>query len=250
MRTFQVRVGDGEATCVWTPDQGALPDALAGAGLSGPRPVLVLVGGAGGLDAASLKRLATVFGDALVPAIEEQQALAVDGGTDSGVMRLLGEARAAAAASFQLVGVAAAGTVRVTGPGLPELPSPRDDAAALEPHHTHFVLVPGDQWGVEASWIASTASHLAGSAPSVTVLVNGGDIAYEDARHSLDAGRPVVVVDGSGRAADQIAAAVRGEPSDPRAHQVADSGLVSYVDSADAGAVRDALTAALGRPSG
>jgi hypothetical protein len=166
--------------------------------------------------------------------------VAVDGGTNAGVMRLLGEAHAAGAAGFPLVGVAAEGTVRVPG-----RPTPRDDAADLEPHHTHFILVPGSEWGAEASWIALTASCLAGPAPSVTVLVNGGDIAYEDAEFSLRAGRAILAIRGSGRAADEIAAAVRGEPADPRARGIAESDLVSYMDVENPSAVRDAVTAAL-----
>ena len=47
---------------------------------------------------------------------------------------------------------------------------------------------------------------LAGGAPSATVLVNGGEIARQDVAQSLAAGRPVVVVAGTGRLADELAA--------------------------------------------
>ena len=238
-KAYTVRIGENEATCVSARAPEALPSALADAGLTIPSPVVVLVGGAGGLDATALSRLAPMFTAGLVPALRQSGAVAVDGGTDAGVMRLLGEAHAAGAGGLPLVGVAAEGTVRVPG-----LPTPRDDAADLEPHHTHFILVPGSEWGAEASWIASTASCLAGPAPSVTVLVNGGDIAYQDAKFSLRAGRPILVIGGSGRVADEIAAAVRGEPADPRAQEIAESDLVSYVD-ANPSAVRDAVTTAL-----
>ena len=93
------------------------------------------------------------------------------------------------------------------------------------------------------------ATCLAGRAPSVTVLVNGGDIAYQDAQFSLDAGRPIIVIAGSGRAADEIAAAVRGEQADPRARQLAASGLVSCVDADRPSLVCEAVTAALCRTS-
>lgn len=239
-KAYMVRIGANEATCVRVRAPEALPTAIADAGLTIPSPVAVLVGGAGGLDADGLSRLAPIFTTGLVPALRQSGAVAVDGGTDAGVMRLLGEAHAASAETFPLVGVAADGRVRV--PGLPTL---RDDAANLEPHHTHFILVPGSEWGAEASWIALTASCLAGPAPSVTVLVNGGDIVYQDARFSLQAGREILVIDGSGRAADEIAAAVRGEPADPRARGIAESGLVSYVSADNPSAVRDAVTAAL-----
>jgi hypothetical protein len=40
-----------------------------------------------------------------------------------------------------------------------------------------LVLVPGLDWGDEARWLVRLASALADGAPSVTVLVNGGDVA-------------------------------------------------------------------------
>jgi len=222
MSDFRMRVGDSAAICVRAGTPEALPEALAAAGIPTPSPVVVLVGGAGGLGNDVIGRLTRVFSLGLVPAIERAGAVAVDGGTDAGVMRLIGQARAAKSAAFRLVGVAAEGTVR-----LPGSRHRREDAADLEPHHTDFILVPGDDWGTEASWIALTATCLAGQAPSVTVLVNGGEIAYRDAQFSLEAGRPIMVIAGSGRTADEIAAAVRGEPSDPRAREIAASGLVS-----------------------
>lgn len=244
MGAFRVRVGDREVTCVRAVGPDALPATLAEAGLPGSRPVVVLVGGAGALVMSEIQRLAPVFTAGLAAAIEQAGAVAVDGGTDAGVMRLLGEARARNSATFPLVGVVAEGTVRIPGSG-----PAKEDAADLEPHHTHFVLVPGDDWGDEASWISLTATCIAASAPSVTVLVNGGDIAYADATFSLEAGRPVLVIAGSGRAANEIAAAVRSEPCDPRAEQVALSELVSCVEADSPTRVREAIIAALGLPS-
>lgn len=217
-----------------------LPAALAAGGLADPLPVVVLVGGAGGLSVDERARLTPLFAHGLVPAVERSSAAVVDGGTDSGVMRLLGDARASGRAGFPLVGVVAEETVR-----LPDGGAARDDAADLEPHHTLFVVVPGVDWGAEAPWIQRTATHLARTAPSVTVLVNGGDIAYVDAALSLEAGRRVLVIAGSGRSADQIAAALRGEPADPRARDLAGSHLVSQVDLDDTQEVFEAVTRAL-----
>ena len=55
----------------------------------------------------------------------------------------------------------------------------QDQSAPLDPHHTHFILVPGKNWGDESSWIAQIATQLAGDQPSVAVLVNGGKIAHD-----------------------------------------------------------------------
>jgi hypothetical protein len=65
------------------------------------------------------------------------------------------------------------------------------------------------------------------------LVINGGEITYMDVRHSIDAGRGVVVVSGTGRTADAIAAAVRGEDADPRASNLIRSGLIHAVDVSD-----------------
>jgi hypothetical protein len=65
---------------------GDVGAAVASFDLGGPRPVLVLVGGAGLLDEAARERLAPIFAEIIAPAVLRHDAGAVDGGTDSGVM--------------------------------------------------------------------------------------------------------------------------------------------------------------------
>lgn len=199
--------------------------ALGELGLHPPRPTLVLVGGAGRMSDTDLARLRPLFVEALAPLAEALGAFVVDGGTDAGVMRLMGQARAETGATFPLIGVAAEGTVT-----FPNAIRSRPEAWPLEPHHTHFVLVPGSNWGDEAPWIARVANALACESPSVTVLVNGGEIAFEDVSQSIKAGRPVVIIAGSGRTADTLAAALYGEVTDRRARALAASGLLQAVD--------------------
>jgi len=231
------------ATAVRVDQPSDIPIALAALGLQGPRPVVVLVGGAGRMDAGDLGRLRPLFEHGLVPLAERLGVVVVDGGTDAGVMHLVGRARSWAGARFPLLGVAAAGTVRFPGhhPG-------HEDAWPLDAHHTQFLLVPGGAWGDESPWIARVAGELAGGWPSVTVLVNGGEIAYADVEHSLLAGRPVLAVAGSGRTADQLASAARGGPADQRAVRLAASGLVEVIDADDPAALDRALGARLQRP--
>jgi hypothetical protein len=184
-------------------DPAGLPAALSGMGLNPPRPALVLVGGAAGLDLEyeTTKTLDVLF-RAMAQAVGDAKGVVVDGGTASGVMRLMGQARAALGATFPLVGVAAEGTVALPGQkGMP-----------LEPHHTHFILVPGNQWGDESPWIAQAATVLTGGVPSLTLLVNGGDVSRQDVALSMATGRPVLVVAGTGRLADELAA---GEECSP-----------------------------------
>jgi hypothetical protein len=158
---------------------------------------------------------------------ESLGAAVVDGGTDAGVMQLMGQAHHQRNSTFPLVGVAATGTIT-----LPSSSSSRHDAASLEPHHTHFVLVPGSEWGDESPWLARVASELVEGEPSVTIVVNGGETTWEDVKLSVEADRPVVVVSGSGRTADVLAGAPRGEEADERAQRLSESGLIETVELA------------------
>jgi hypothetical protein len=77
------------------------------------------------------------------------------------------------------------------------------------------------------------------------VVVNGGDIAYEDVRRSVEARRPVLAVAGSGRTADQLVAALGGHPADERATALAGSGLLRAVPGADPAEMRRLLAVVL-----
>lgn len=202
-----------------------LPTALAKLGLQGNRPVLVLVGGASGISPESMARLTDLFVGVLAPLAVRLGACVISGGTDAGIMRLIGQARAQLGATFPLVGVAAVGTVI-----LPHMQPLMADAAPLEPHHSHFVLVPGKLWGDESPWIAQVANVLTQGTRSTTLLINGGQIAWMDVTNSVKAGRTVVVVAGSGRTADTLAAMLRGEKKDDSPNRLTASGLLQAVD--------------------
>jgi hypothetical protein len=204
-------------------DGDDLPRVLEAAGLS-HGPVLVLVGGAGGLEADDEARLAYLIRYYLVPVMVRNGASVVDGGTDSGIMRAIGHARSDAGAQFPLIGVASACTVRS-----PDSAPGADSQAEVDPNHTHIVLVPGQEWGDESPWLSEVASALSMGHRSATMLVNGGEIAYDDVHNSLKEGRPVIVLAGSGRTADAIASAASDPSADERAARIAASPLVRVV---------------------
>lgn len=220
-----------------------LQAAMRNHGIVTDRPVLACVGGAGGLSEQTRSALAELLRMHLVPVVERLGATIVDGGTDAGIMSAIGRVRAATGSSFQLIGVAATGTVN--DPVSAEQPSA--DAADIEPNHTHLVLVPGDAWGDETAWLSAVAGDIAGERPSATLVVNGGSITMNDALASLEAQRSVIVLGGSGRAADEIAGAHAGVPASDAATRILASPLTTVVAMSDAPAVVravwDALTA-------
>lgn len=196
-----------KAKAIQVQTRADLPHALRELGLKAEMPALVIIGGASNLCATDYKRLEKLFNELLAPLAEKLGMVVVDGGTDAGVMQLMGLARTKNRASFPLVGVAPVEKVQLPG---------KSSSAAhhLEPHHSHFLLVPGDEWGAESPWIAEAASLLSGPAPSITILMNGGTVSLKDVEESVAEERLVVVIAGTGRLADQIASAMQNPQSE------------------------------------
>jgi hypothetical protein len=225
-KPFRLTFSNGhEAATVRPSVPTELAVALNQIGLQGSRPILVVVGGASQISEAEFLRIQQLFIKVLAPMAEKLGAYVVDGGTDAGVMQLMGMARSQIAGTFPLIGVAPEGKV-----ALPNQLTPPEDSTPLEPHHTHFVLIPGNEWGDESPWMVHVATVLANGAPSVTVLLNGGEVTFKDAFQSIIAGRLVIVIAGSGRTADKIADALDGKGTDQRAIELADSGLVRDIN--------------------
>jgi hypothetical protein len=80
----------------------------------------------------------------------------------------------------------------------------KEPQSILDPNHTHFFLIPGEDWGDESVWISKIATNIAGGKKSITVLVNGGKISRTDVEYSLLENRPAFVMRGTGRLADEI----------------------------------------------
>ena len=166
--------------------------------------LIMVFGGAKGLDDSRKARLAELFTDAIAPAAVDVGALVIDGGTQSGVMAMMGEALARDGRRCESLGVAPAG--KVTYPGDPS-PANIENGTPLEPNHSHFVLVEGDEWGSETDMMFKLAGAL--NVPVATMLINGGSIAGSEALQSVRNGWQLFVIEGSGRFADEISAAVR-----------------------------------------
>jgi SLOG in TRPM, prokaryote len=183
----------------------AILDALE---LASPRAVILLLGGTKGLADSRKAHLATLFADGVASVAAELGALIIDGGTQSGVMAMMGEALAAHPGAYQLLGIAPAGKITYSGG-----PTDADvgDGAPLEPNHSHFILVETDEWGGETGKMLELARAF--NAPIVAILVNGGAIAQDEALQSVRNGWQLLVIEGSGRLADQLSEAVRNGQS-------------------------------------
>ncbi len=226
---------------IWLAD-GVLGEELRGrltaGGITSPAPAVAVVGGAGGLAPADAITCESAFAQALLPAVIDAGATIVDGGTDAGIMRLLGRVRREAGAGVQQIGVVAGGTVAWPGQ------SPADGTAQLERNHTHFVVVPGVAWGDEVPWLHAVTAAIAGELPRITVLANGGEIAYWDVAAAVATRHRVFVLSGTGRAADEIARAAATDSGSPMALTIARSPLVTVLpDEVDA--IVDAIGSAL-----
>lgn len=203
-------------------------------------PVLVLVGGAGSMHPLTEPPgLHKLFFEVLAPLAESLHAIVIDGGTDVGIMRLMGAARSGIRGTFPLLGIAAIGTV-----DLPDRSGQGPETAALEPRHSHFLIVPGSRFGEESPWIAKAASRLAEGHRSLTLVINGGAITLRDISFSVREKRPVLVISGSGRTADRVADALAGRDLDPEIRSLVSSGLIEALEID-----RDAaeITQAMGR---
>ncbi|SRR6266576_1040004 len=185
---------------------------LKSLGIVQPHALIMVFGGAKGLDDSRNARLGELFTSAVAPAAAEAGALVIDGGTQSGVMAMMGEALARDGRESQLLGIAPAG--KVTYPGGPN-DANIGDGAPLEPNHSHFVLVESDEWGDETGTMFKLAEAL--NVAVVTMLINGGQIAENEALRGVRNGWPLLVVEGSGRFADELSAAIRNATLDTSA---------------------------------
>lgn len=201
----------------------ALGPAMAGLGLNDPRPVLILVGGAANLDEEVAARLRPLFCD-LAPVLDRLGAAVIDGGTRFGVMALMGEARQRTGGNFPLIGIAPRGRVRE--PAICDVPPDRLKSAAatrmddephvaLDPYHSHFLLVPGERWGDESPWLMAAAERLAAGGETLLLVAGGGEVTRHDVRQRLSQGGRVLVLAGSGGTADALVAWRQGEGPPP-----------------------------------
>jgi len=181
--------------------------------------------------------LAQLFSRGIARTALSTGAAIIDGGRQRGAMAMMGQGVAERGRRTPLIGVAPAG--KVTYPGGP---ANLKDGEPLDPNHTHFVLTEGDQWGDETETMIQLAAALAepepGGAPDgkdklvVTILINGGSVAKKQVLQVVQRGWPVIVIQGSGHLADEIAALWQSRPDfipDPALAEIISEGKLYFL---------------------
>lgn len=189
-----------------------------------------------------------IFKKELIDAVKATGAWVLTGGLGAGVMQYVGQAVSEYAASvgsterhkLVLIGVCPWGAVdgmdlltneqggglfpaRYDAANLPGL-SASESCTALDNNHTHFIFVDDGsvkKYGTEIAWRASFEKYVGShvktgvdkeqsiNVPVVQLLVNGGPGTLETASQAVINGTPLIVIDGTKRAAELLATAYR-----------------------------------------
>ncbi|MEM7066385.1 MAG: hypothetical protein AAF572_24855 [Cyanobacteria bacterium P01_B01_bin.77] len=213
--TFEYTFANGQTAHILNISKNlSYTETLAALGLSNPSSSMVVIGGASKMSSESKLRVSQLFSQVLAPIAETYKITVFDGGTDAGVIQMMGQARQHINGSFNLVGIAPKAKVYL--PGYPLCPNhsyKETELINLEEHHTHFALIPGLTWGSESPWLANCAAQFSQKYPAITILINGGKISLSDLMLNLSVGRQTIVVAGSGRLADDISSIIHGNTS-------------------------------------
>lgn len=176
--------------------------------LKGRHTVFLLLGGADGLAAELKPRLIQLFGRGIARAVIGVNAVVVDGGTKAGIMEMMGQGVADRGFKTPLIGVAPRSLVTYPGGnGAGNVP--------LDPNHSHFVLIDGNSWGSETNTLFKLVNELKGKSPIVAMIVAGGAVTRNEALQSVRQNIPLIIVQGSGGVADEIASAWLARPALP-----------------------------------
>jgi hypothetical protein len=143
--------------------------------------------------------------DALGALAAERRIAVGDSGIRGGIMEAAGQARLASGGAFPLIGVAPAGAIPPAG------------TTPIDPNHSHIVAVhdpvlPANDagWGSERAtkyWLFGRLGH---GRASVAIVANGGGLTLDEVAANVEVGRPTILIEGSGGAADAVIALLRG----------------------------------------
>lgn len=211
---FTIKFAEGQfAPALRVPKTGDPKRVIDVFNLITPRPAIFISGGASAMSDADIAQTRVLIEQCIAVFAQEHRITVVDGGTEAGVMEMIGAARRKNNYNFPLLGVAP--LQKVSWPQ-----HKNDDAEAeLQSGHSHFVLVEGDEWGDESNLIVNLTKAIThnGEVPMVGILINGGKIAEREVYLAGATGEnrmPLIIIDGSGRTADNISTAYKTQRTD------------------------------------
>lgn len=216
-----------QARLVYARKGVAIKPVLAALKLPKARGVVVVNGGTAQLSPDLATQLSLVLEQGLARVASEVQLTLVTGATDAGIFTLLGQGLNRWGRTAPCIGVTVASLV-----SLPEAPAPKEERASLEPNHSHFVLTAGQNWGDETTTMYALIAALGTQAPSIALFAGGGSITRTEALANVRQRRPLIVLAGSGRFADELSAVVRGEAQSAKEDvaEIARDGDISLFD--------------------
>lgn len=215
-------------------------------------PAKLIISVVGGADHFKVDlQMLDRFSRGLVEAAERTSAYIITGGTDSGVMDIVGKAvrKHDTFRRVPCIGIVPFGALKpswrkellsggrcrpvVDVASIYAREYEDDDGAGLQENHTHCILCDDGQegamaYGCEVDFRADFEKYVAGERgddeehnltgldlPRVMVLVNGGTISLQVVAKVIRDGCPVVVCSGTGRAADAITTLVEARLAAP-----------------------------------
>lgn len=224
-RTLTLRFTDHQqALAVIAPPGVEVSQVIQSLQLSSDRKVILIAGSASDLEEPVSNRVSDLF-DAGLANVLDSTSVVIDGATAGGIIDPLGQSNPIHEKQPVLLGVAPLEKVR-----LPETQVEGESRHALEPNHTHFVLVETNTWQgatrmffdlaelLSARPLTHPGDHyeLPSTAPRprlVMLLIGGSptNVSLDEAEACVRRGWPLIVVEGTGRLADQIAGAHRAK---------------------------------------
>ena len=227
---------DGRALRQVQAATGDTLETLAGAlALPARGAVLLLAGGQAPSAAAQpplLPRLQQLVGRGLLRASREAGALCIAPAADQGLVGLLGRALVDSGSGPALLGVALQNQV--------QLPGAAADPACLPlaPGLSHLLLLPGSDAVAAMRTRIDLAAAVADGKPVLMVMIGGDASTAPEVLQAVRRGWPVLVVDGSGGAADTLARqwrAGQAEADDPMLAEILADGRLTCITLGDSG---------------
>ena len=213
------------AVAVFPAADASAADIIAALDLQPHKTVILIMGGADNIDEKLGPRLIQLFSRGIARAAANANAVIIDGGTQSGVMAMMGQGVADRGCKCSLIGVTPKALVSYPGSTV------TSTSVNLDPNHSHFVLVEGSDWGSERATIFNLVGALTGNAPGVAILANGGANARDEAVQAVRQNLPLIVIEDSGGLADEIATAWKARPAlpdDPAMAEIIADGRIEF----------------------